>query len=82
MKRDISTTSHKHSDFVKEREKEGRQDFEVIIRGVPGVHLSHSDLVDAIYDLVKVKAEALPGDHPYFDIEVTSTTFSVGHKHN
>lgn len=74
----MDTNSHRHPDFVATREAEGRQEFEVIIRGVPGIHLSHSEMSDAVYALVKAKAEALHGEHPYFDIEVSTVTFSMG----
>lgn len=68
----MDKTSHNHPDFVKEREAEGRQDFEVIIRGMPDIHLTPQEVGAALYDLLKAKADAIEGDGPYFDIETNT----------
>lgn len=76
----MNSSSHKHpdfKDFKDEREKEGRQDFEVVVRGVPDIHLTSQEVTDAIYAMVKTKAEAMPV-HPYFDVEINCYTFRVG----
>jgi hypothetical protein len=67
-----------HTKFLNRLENEGeRREFEVVIRGTEKIQLTSEEISEALYEKVNTKAEALVGDKPHFDVEVSTHAFSV-----